>query len=155
MSTEYRHIVRLINKDLEGTNSVAYSLTQIKGIGIRLADAIVKKAGIPKEKRVGYLTDTEVRKIEEIIRNPQDYDLPGWLLNRRKDLETGEDIHLITSDLDLRVKSDIDMMKAIRSWRGYRHAHGLRVRGQRTRTTGRAGKAVGVSKKVREVKNEE
>jgi len=147
MSTEFRHIIRLIGKDLDGTRNVAYALTQVKGIGIRLADAIAKRAGIPLEKRLGFLSDTEIEKIEEIVRNPEDYGLPGWLLNRRKDLETGKDVHLITSDLDLRVKSDIETMKAIRSWRGYRHSHGLRVRGQKTRTTGRAGKTVGVSKK--------
>ncbi|NLE05551.1 MAG: 30S ribosomal protein S13, partial [Crenarchaeota archaeon] len=36
----------------------------------------------------------------------------------------------------------------IRSWRGYRHAYGLKVRGQRTKTTGRAGKSLGVKKKA-------
>jgi len=43
---------------------------------------------------------------------------------------------------------DIDKMKEIKSWRGYRHAYGLKVRGQRTKTTGRAGKALGVKKKT-------
>jgi small subunit ribosomal protein S13 len=42
---------------------------------------------------------------------------------------------------------DIEQMKNIKSWRGYRHAYGLKVRGQRTKTTGRAGKALGVKKK--------
>jgi small subunit ribosomal protein S13 len=39
-------------------------------------------------------------------------------------------------------------MKDIRTWKGIRHSLGLKVRGQRTRTTGRSGKAVGVKKKV-------
>ena len=39
-------------------------------------------------------------------------------------------------------------MKEIRNWRGIRHALGLKVRGQRTRTSGRSGKAVGVKKKA-------
>jgi small subunit ribosomal protein S13 len=69
-------------------------------------------------------------------------------LNRRKDLETGKDGHLISADLVLRNKMDIEQMKGIKSWRGYRHAYGLRVRGQRTKTTGRAGKALGVKKKT-------
>jgi small subunit ribosomal protein S13 len=43
---------------------------------------------------------------------------------------------------------DIEKMKEIKSWRGYRHAYGLKVRGQRTKTTGRAGKALGVKKKT-------
>jgi small subunit ribosomal protein S13 len=150
MSTEFRHIVRLIDKDLDGTKNVAYALTEIKGVGVRLADAIAKKADIPPEKRLGYLSDAEIKKIEDIMRKPSEYGLPSWLLNYRKDLETGKDTHLITSELDLRVKTDIEMMKNMRSWRGYRHAYGLRVRGQRTRTTGRSGKALGVKKKALE-----
>jgi small subunit ribosomal protein S13 len=73
--------------------------------------------------------------------------LPAWLFNRRKDAESGKDSHLISADLVLRTKVDIEQMKNIRSWRGYRHAYGLKVRGQRTKTTGRAGKALGVKKK--------
>jgi len=57
-------------------------------------------------------------------------------------------MHLLSADLVLRTKMDIDDAKNIRSWRGYRHAYGLKVRGQRTKTTGRAGKALGVKKKA-------
>ncbi len=147
MAEEFKHIVRLAGKDLDGTLKVAYALTKIKGINIRLANAIVNKAEIPSEKRLGFLLDTEIKKLEEIVKNVQDYDFPSWLLNYRKNPETGEDTHLITSDLDLQIKTNIEKMKEIRSWRGYRHAYGLKVRGQKTRTTGRKGKAVGVKKK--------
>ncbi len=147
MSTEFRHIVRLVGNDLDGSANVVYALTQIKGINIRLANAVVKKANIPLEKRVGFLSDTEIRRIEDTMRNLADYGFPVWLLNRRKDPDTGKDIHLTTSDLDLQIKADIEAMKSARSWRGYRHAYGLKVRGQRTRTTSRKGKVVGVRKK--------
>jgi len=142
----------MIGNDLDGTRNVAYALTKIRGVDIRLANAIIKKAGIPLEKRLGFLSDIEIRKIEEIVRNLENYDLPSWLLNRRKDLETGKDLHITTSDLDLQTKTDIERKKTLRSWQGYRHSYGLRVRGQRTRTTGRKGKAVSVRKK-REVKS--
>jgi small subunit ribosomal protein S13 len=148
MSTEFKHIVRVIDRDIDGTLNVIYALSMIKGVGIRLANAIVKRAGIPLDKRLGFLSDSEIQKLEEIIRRPRDHGLPTWLLNRRKDNETGSDTHLITSDLDLRLKSDIEMMKSIRSWRGYRHAYGLKVRGQKTKTTGRTGKTLGVKKKA-------
>jgi len=149
MSTEFKHIVRLAGRDLDGTRRVAYALTQIKGINLRLADAIVKKAEISPDKRLGNLSESEIRRIEDTILNLSSSGLPNWLLNRRKDLETGKDIHLITSDLDLKVKEDIEREKAIKSWRGYRHSYGLKVRGQRTRTTGRKGKTVGVKKRRR------
>jgi len=53
---------------------------------------------------------------------------------------------LITSDIALSVRNDIEREKAMSSWRGYRHMYGLKVRGQRTRCTGRKGGAVGVQK---------
>ena len=149
MSAEFKHIVRLAGRDLDGTRRVAYALTRIKGINIRLADAIVKKAEVPPDKRLGFLSEAEIRRIEEAISNINNYDIPSWLLNRRKDLETGRDIHLITSDLDLKVKEDIEREQAMKSWRGYRHSYGLKVRGQRTRTTGRKGRVVGVRKRRR------
>jgi len=147
MSKEFRHIVRIIDADVDGTLKVPYALTKIKGVSLNLANTILKKAGINADMRAGFLTEAEVEKIEEIIKEPQKYGLPEWLFNRRKDLETGKDMHLIGADLVLKTKMDIDKMKEIKSWRGYRHAYGLKVRGQRTRTTGRKGKAVGVRKK--------
>jgi small subunit ribosomal protein S13 len=148
MSEEFRHILRIIDADADGTLKVPFALTEIKGISLSLANAILKKARIDPEKRAGFLTDAEVEKIEEIIREPSKYGMPGWLLNRRKESETGKDAHLISADLVLRTKMDIDQMKEIKSWRGYRHAYGLKVRGQHTKTTGRSGKALGVKKKL-------
>jgi small subunit ribosomal protein S13 len=144
----FRHILRITDTDVDGTLKVPYALRKIKGISLNLANAILKKAGIDSNMRAGFLTEAEVEKIEEIIKEPTKYGLPGWLLNRRKDLETGKDLHLISADLILRTKMDIEKMKELKSWRGYRHAYGLKVRGQRTRTTGRTGKAVGVKKKA-------
>ncbi len=134
--------------DVEGTLKTVYALTHIKGISLSLSNAILKKAGVNPDLRVGFLTETDVGKIEEIIKEPARYGLPAWLFNRRKDVETGKDEHLISADLVLRNKLDIDQAKEIRSWRGYRHAYSLKVRGQRTKTTGRAGKALGVKKKT-------
>ena len=148
MSGEFRHIIRIIDTDVDGTLKAPYALKKIKGISPSLANAILKKAGINPDLRAGFLTDAEVERIEEIIKEPNKFGLPSWLLNRRKDLETGKDMHLISSDLVLRTKMDIEQMKEIKSWRGYRHAYGLKVRGQRTRTTGRSGKALGVKKKA-------
>lgn len=147
MPGEFRHIVRIAGTDLDGSEKVGYALTSIRGIGIRLANVITEKAGLDPEIRLGFLSDIKVEKIEDIMENPLKYGMPGWLLNRQKDKETGKDRHLIGSDMFLQVKSDIDHMKKVRSWRGFRHAHGLKARGQRTRTTGRRTKAVGVKKK--------
>jgi small subunit ribosomal protein S13 len=148
MPEEFRHIVRITDTDVDGTLKALYAIAKIKGISLSLANAIIKKAGINSEARAGFLTEAEVEKIEEIIKEPKKFGLPSWLLNRRKDSETGKDVHLISADLVLRTKMGIDQMKEIKSWRGYRHAYGLKVRGQRTKTTGRMGKALGVKKKA-------
>jgi len=148
MTEEFRHILRIIDANVDGTLKAPYALKKIKGISLSLANAILKKAGINPDTRVGFLTETDIERIEEIIKEPTKYGIPNWLLNRRKDLETGKDRYLISADLVLRTKMDIDQMKGIKSWRGYRHAYGLKVRGQRTKTTGRSGKALGVKKKA-------
>ncbi|MBN1245259.1 30S ribosomal protein S13 [Candidatus Bathyarchaeota archaeon] len=148
MSQEYRHILRIMGTDVQGTLKTVYAVTKIKGISLSISNAILKKAGVNPDVRVGFLSETEIDKIEEIIKDPTKYSLPIWLFNKRKNAETGKDIHLISADLVLRTKTDIDEAKEIRSWRGYRHAYGLKVRGQHTKTTGRAGKALGVKKKT-------
>ncbi len=151
MPREFHHIIRIVGTDLEGTQPVAHALTNVKGVGIRLASTIIERAGIDSRTRLGFLSDTEVKKIADILERPEKYGIPEWLLNRRKDRETSTNLHLVGSDLVLQTKTDIDQMKKIRSWRGFRHSQGLKVRGQRTRTTGRKGKAMGVKKKqVRE-----
>ena len=147
MSREFQHIIRFAGTDIEGTQPVTYALTSVKGLGIKLANAIVEKSGINPETRIGLLSAADVEKIEDITSNPTKYGIPGWLLNRRKDVETGENLHLLGTDLILQEKNDIDQMKKIRSWKGFRHSYGLKVRGQRTKTTGRKGKAIGVKKK--------
>ena len=100
------------------------------------------------KKRAGFLAEAEVERLEEMVKDPAKSGLPAWILNRRKEVDSGKDTHLISSELVLKTKTDIEKMKEIKSWRGYRHAYGLKVRGQRTKTTGRAGKALGVKKKT-------
>jgi small subunit ribosomal protein S13 len=146
-SQEFRHIVRILGSDSSGTLKVSYAVSGIKGVGHSLANAVLKKAEINPDLRAGFLTDSDIEKIEEIVKDPTKCSLPIWLFNRRKDAESGKDAHLISADLVLRTKTDIDDAKNIRSWRGYRHAYGLKVRGQRTKTTGRSGKSLGVKKK--------
>jgi small subunit ribosomal protein S13 len=147
-SQEFRHIVRILGADSAGTLKVSYAVTSIKGVSRSLSNAILKKAGINPDLRSGFLSDSDIAKIEDIVKDPAKYNIPAWMFNRRKDTETGKDLHMLTADLALKTKNDIDLAKEIRSWRGYRHAYSLKVRGQRTKTTGRAGKSLGVKKKT-------
>jgi small subunit ribosomal protein S13 len=148
MSREFRHIVRISGADIDGSKKLVYGITKVRGLGVSLVSAIVKAADLKPEIRVGNLTESDVQRIEDVIGDPVKYGIPPRLVNRRKDLSSGRDQHLIGADLTLATKTDIDFMKDIKSWRGLRHQLGLKVRGQRTRTTGRKGKAVGVKKKL-------
>jgi len=147
VSREFNYIVRLHGTNIDGTKMVPYAITEVKGVGIRLARSIVKQLGLDATERLGSLSEADVKRLEGAIDEPSSVGLPSWMLNRRKDPMTGKDLHLLSSDLDLRVKDDIDLMRETRSWKGERHARGLKVRGQHTKTTGRTGRSVGVSKK--------
>ena len=121
-------------------------LTQIRGVGYMFANTILNVLKINPNQRIGYLSPEQIKSIESIIKNPSVSNFPSWFLNRRKDVETGEDKHLLTSDIAFTVRNDIEREKTSGSWRGIRHMFGLKVRGQRTRCTGRKGGAVGVAK---------
>jgi len=148
MSKEFRQILRVAGTNVDGTKKLVYGLLHFRGVGPSYASAIVKAAELRAESRLGDLSEGEVQKLEDVMRDPAKYGLPPRLFNRRKGLDTGQDVHLIGADLALSNKSDVDFMKDIRTWKGVRHSLGLKVRGQRTRTTGRKGRAVGVAKKV-------
>ena len=147
MSTqEFRHIVRIVGNDIPGAKKAIVGLTQIKGIGYSFATAILDTLKINTNTNIGFLSESNVQSIEKLITNPIAGNFPAWFLNRRKDIETGANRHLLTSDIPFTLRNDIERERTTNSWRGYRHMYGLKVRGQCTRTTGRKGGAVGVAK---------
>ncbi|MEM1537484.1 MAG: 30S ribosomal protein S13 [Candidatus Nezhaarchaeales archaeon] len=147
MSEEYKHVVRVAGYDIDGSLKVVAGLARIKGVGLNLGYVVCRLAGVDHEQRIGDLPAHSVKKLEDVLADLGKYQVPWWLMNRARDPKTNKDLHLIGSDLELTVKSDVDLMKKIKCWKGLRHAWGLKVRGQRTRTTGRTGQTVGVTKK--------
>ena len=144
---EFRHVVRVAGVDLPGDMALAYAISWIKGIGINLAHIICRKIELPPDAKLGALPEEKIEKLDKVLRNVHELNLPSWLLNRRRDPFTGENRHLITSDLVFTVRQDIEFMKKINSWKGFRHKLGLKVRGQRSRVTGRTGLTIGVSRR--------
>jgi len=149
MAEELKHLVRITNTDMKGTQQILYGLKKIKGVGFMFANAICKMTKIDPAKKAGALSDDEIKKITAVIKEPLKHNFPVWMVNRRKDMDTGEDKHLATGDLKFKIDNDIKQMKKIRSYRGIRHMFGLPVRGQRTRSNFRPnkGKVKGVQKK--------
>jgi len=125
------------------------ALTKVKGVGVKISNMALGIAGVEKTKKTGELLDVEVKKIDEILNDPQKFGAPTWMLNRRKDYDSGEDKHLLTGSLDLQKESDIRRLKKIKSNRGLRHQWGLPVRGQKTKSNFRRnkGKSLGVKRK--------
>ena len=142
----FRYIVRISNADIDGKKQIVDGMRKIKGVSFMLANAVCASTKVQKTKRFGDITDEEIQKLEEGVKNASK--LPSWLLNRRKDKETEEPRHLVTTDLKFANESDLRLMKKIRSYRGVRHMTGSPVRGQKTRSNFRRnkGKVMGVAK---------
>uniref|UniRef100_A0AC11BQZ2 Uncharacterized protein n=1 Tax=Ovis aries TaxID=9940 RepID=A0AC11BQZ2_SHEEP len=117
------------------------------GVGRRYAHVVLRKADIDLTKRAGELTEDEVERVITIMQNPRQYKIPDWFLNRQKDVKDGKYSQVLANGLDNKLREDLERLKKIRAHRGLRHFWGLRVRGQHTKTTGRRGRTVGVSKK--------
>ncbi|XP_029801120.1 40S ribosomal protein S18 isoform X2 [Suricata suricatta] len=135
---KFQHILRVLNTNIDGRRKIAFAITAIKGVGRRYAHVVLRKADIDLTKRAGELTEDE---------NPRQYKIPDWFLNRQKDVKDGKYSQVLANGLDNKLREDLERLKKIRAHRGLRHFWGLRVRGQHTKTTGRRGRTVGVSKK--------
>ena len=149
---QLKHLVRVMNTDLKGTQNINVALTKIKGVGKTFANAICIVAGMPKNLKAGALTEAHIEKIKNVVANPLKFNIPSWMLNRRKDYETGADLHITKSDLDFTQDNDIKRLKKIKSFRGFRHHLGLPCRGQRTKSNFRRNKgktSLGVKRKSR------
>lgn len=145
----FKHIVRIVNTDLDGNKPIGHALTKIKGIGPIFANSICLLSEVDWHAKTGNLDDSSIKKLNDILKNPVKYNIPSFMFNRRKDYDSGEDKHLLTSDIDFIQGHDLRRMKKTKSYKGLRHQRGLPVRGQRTRSNFRRnkGKVQGVKRK--------
>ncbi len=140
-------LVRILAKDIRGDKKVLVGLTKIKGISWAISNAICRKLNIDVDKQIQDLSKEDIEKITEFMSNPE---ILSFLMNRQKDLDSGEDLHFHGSDLNLRKEFDIKRQRKIKSYKGIRHGLGLPVRGQRTKANFRKNKrkgATGIKKK--------
>jgi len=145
--SEFQHILRVLNTNIDGRKKIMYALTDIKGVGRRFANLVCKKANVDLKRRAGELSKDEIEKIVTIIQHPGQFKIPNWFLNRQKDIKTGTYSQIVSNTIASVLRDDLQRLKKIRAHRGLRHYWHLRVRGQHTKTTGRSGRTVGVSKK--------
>jgi small subunit ribosomal protein S18e len=144
MTSEFQHILRVLNTNIDGKRKAMFAMTKIIGVGKRFSNLICKKAEVDVDRRAGTLSNEEIEKLVAIINNPKQFKVPDWFVNRQRDFTTGKTTQLVINGLIAAVRGDIERMKKIRVHRGIRHFWGHRVRGQHTKTTGRKGKVPGM-----------
>ncbi|CAA6674829.1 unnamed protein product [Spirodela intermedia] len=145
---DFQHILRLLNTNVDGKKKIMFALTSIKGVGRRFANIVCKKADVDMNKRAGELSNAEIENLMTVVANPRQFKIPDWFLNRKKDYKDGRYSQVVSNALDMKLRDDLERLKKIRFKPPWAEALlGLRVRGQHTKTTGRRGKTVGVSKK--------
>lgn len=145
-------VVRILARDIEGSSRISAGLAKIKGISWGFSNAICHALKIDKNRKIGSLSQEEIDKISDFAKSPK---VPGFILNRRFDFDSGEDQHLLGSDLMLRNEFDVKRLKKIKSYKGVRHGAGLPVRGQRTRSNFRSNRKRGVGIKKKSNKESE
>ena len=141
---EIQYFVRIGQTDLDGTKTVERALTGMNGIGRRAARIIAEESNVERGETMGLLEDDEIDRVVETVQNYEDV-VPDWMANRRNDFFTGETTHEVGNDLSLTRQQDVNRMQMIRSYRGVRHERGQKVRGQRTKSTGRTEGTIGVN----------
>lgn len=144
-----RYIVRMGGTDIDGRKPIRSALPKVRGIGMSFSNAIIKAMNLDGQKKLGKFTEEEVASIEQAIKKPEALGIPAFMFNRRRDFETGTDMHATSADLEVAFKRDVEFLKKIKSYRGIRHFYGIKLRGQRTGSRGagmhgRSGKTIGV-----------
>jgi len=112
-------MARIYGVQLPPDKRVAYGLAYLKGIGIKRAHDIIREAHIDESRRIKDLTKEEEGAILKVIAAHR---------------------YLIEGDLNKQISLNIARLREIKCYRGMRHAKGLPVRGQRTKTNARTRK---------------
>lgn len=111
-------MARISGVDLPRRKHIAYALPYIYGIGPKTAHDICKKAGIPLNRRVDELSESDVKAIRDAI----------------------EGGYKVEGDLRREIQQNIKRLMDLGCYRGLRHRKGLPVNGQRTHTNARTRK---------------
>jgi small subunit ribosomal protein S13 len=146
-AVDMRSVVRVSGTDLDGDKKLQYAIMKIRGIKHSMSKAVCMAAKLDPDVKLKSLKEEDLAVLENVIKDPTQFNMPLWMLNRRRDMETGGNLHLTGTDVKVFEKFDIKAMVDMKSYKGVRHMLGLPTRGQRTKNTGRKGGTVGVVRK--------
>lgn len=124
-------MVRLLGVVLPDQKRIDYALTTLYGIGWSNAEFILKQSGVADNTKVKDITEDEMKKIIQVM----------------------EKNYKVEGDLREEVTENIKRLKEIGAYKGVRHARGLPVHGQRTKSNSRTKK--GKRKTVGALKKED
>ncbi len=147
MVEEVKGIVRVLGTNIMGNDIFEVGILKIRGVGPVMARAVAQVADISPKTKVGNIPPEKLKEIENIIEDPIGNGIPTWMVNRRKDYETGENMHVFGPKLLMSLREDLNRMKKIKSYKGLRHQFGLPVRGQKTKSSFRKGTSLGVQRR--------
>ncbi len=106
--------MRIAGANIPDNKHLDVALSYLYGIGVPLAQKILEKIGIPKDKKTKDLTPAEAARLREEVEK-----------------------HRVEGELRREIMLNIKRLRDIKSYRGMRHMKGLPSRGQRTKTNSR------------------
>ena len=136
----------MADTDMDGQKTLSTALTAVRGVGPRTAIQICKNTGFDPASLAGHLSAEEQETLRVAIEGYAET-VPLWMLNRQRDLETGDELHLTGQHVSHALEDHINRLRTLKCYRGGRHASGYKVRRQRGRSNGRGGLTLGVSRK--------
>ena len=134
--------MRIAGNDIPTNSTLAYGFSKIKGISHMFSNVLCVVLKLDKNKKIKDLSDKEIDIIEDFLENPKKKGIPTWLLNNQKEYVSGEDMHVVSKNLDyfnIQVKRRIMKLK---NYKGLRTRLKLPVRGQRTASNFRKNKTI-------------
>ena len=146
LGDDFSYMLRMADTDIDGLKPLKTALTSVRGVGDRTASQICRITGFDPIRKAGHL-DIDQQEVLRLAIEEYAQNVPLWMLNRQRDIETGDELHLFSMDVKMTQEDDIARLRATKAYRGLRHAARKRVRGQRTRSNGRTGLTLGVQRK--------
>ncbi|MCA9459566.1 MAG: 30S ribosomal protein S13 [Nanoarchaeota archaeon] len=143
---EQANLIRIMSTDINADASLLYGLSKITGIGIMFANAVCVALKLDKNAKISSLSEKDIAKLEDFLSNPEKKGMPSWLFNQRKDMTTGNDLHLTSKEIEFNLIQLKRSASKLKSYKGLRYRAKLPVRGQRTKSNFRRTKTFAAMK---------
>ena len=114
----------ILNKNLKDSQKIRTALQNVYGLGFFLANQICDQMGLSQKTRVQNLTSSQIDQLVRIV----------------------EQYYFVGSDLKRLIIQDIQRLRNIGTYKGFRHALSLPCRGQRTKTNAKSARVRSILK---------